>query len=157
MTKQSLYIPALSGLYDRLTPFALPALRIGVAFVFFRHGWTKLFDAEGHYNLAGWISNFSASDTVSFIPGIVILSWLIILIETLGALLLALGLFVRPVALSMLVFMMTAVFLRFPADFSWPAGFSPVEKEFLLALVCSYFVVVGGGGYSIDSKLKKTF
>jgi len=144
------------GAGGKFETLANPVIRIGVAFVFFRHGWTKLFDPEGNFYLTGWISEFSTSDLVSFIPGIVVLSWLIVLIETAGALLLALGLFVRPVALSMLIFMITSILLRFPPDFSWPAGFSPVEKEFLLALFSYYFVVFGGGDLSLDAKLKKS-
>ena len=157
MKNERLYVPALGPVYEKIGKYFDLTARLVVAFILFKHGWTKLFDPSGEFALTTWVSDFATSDMLSFIPGIWILAWLVVLIETVGALFLALGLYVRLVGVSLFIFMAFAIVLKLPPEFTWPNGVRPIEKELLLALFALYFIAFGAGNHSLDNKLKKVF
>jgi len=157
MKNERLYVPALGPVYEKIGKYIHLIMRVGLAIVLFRHGWTKLFDPEGNFALTTWVNDFATSDMLSFIPGIFVFAWLIVLIETVGALFLAIGLHVRLVAVSFFIFMCFAMVLKLPPEVTWPWGFRPIEKEFILAFLALYFIAFGAGNHSLDNKLKKVF
>jgi putative oxidoreductase len=77
------------------------------------------------------------------------------LTEALGGLLLALGLFTRPVALAILIFMLNAIYVTSAKGFFWTAG--GFEYSLLIGFVALYFLIRGGGACSIDRKLGREF
>ena len=79
-----------------------------------------------------------------------VFAWAATASEFLGGLLLAAGLFTRPAALSILITMTVAAFLR-QANDPFPAK----EKAILYGLVALAFLLFGAGKFGVDALLKK--
>jgi len=128
-----------TGPADRLAiewgPRALSALRIVVALLFMEHGTAKLLV-------------FPFSDATANVP-LMSLIGLSGILEGVGGLLLLLGLFTRPVAFVLSGEMAVAYFMV-----HFPHAFFPMlnggDAAVLYCFVFLYFVVAGGGCWSID-------
>jgi len=66
-----------------------------------------------------------------------------------------LGLFTRPAALAVVIFMINAIYVTSAKGFFWTAG--GFEYSLLLLLVALYFLIRGGGGCSLDRKIGREF
>ena len=146
-----LYIPALGPIYQRFSSCAEVALRIGLGAILIPHGCQKLFGWFGGLGLARFTPIFEG---LGYKPG---LFWVIVvaLTEALGGLLLMLGLFTRPAALAVFIFMLNAIWVTSAKGFFWNAG--GFEYSLLLLLVALYFLIRGGGACSLDRKLGREF
>jgi putative oxidoreductase len=146
-----LYIPSFGRVYERLSPCAEAALRIGLGLILIPHGLQKLFGWFGGAGLARFAQIFEG---IGYKPG---LFWVIVvaLTETLGGLLLVLGLFTRPAALFVVIFMLNAIYVTSAKGFFWSAG--GAEYSILILLAALYFLIRGGGAYSLDRKLGREF
>ena len=117
------------------SPRMLSLLRIMAALLFMEHGLSKLFafpiPAQGGQ------------------PAMLTLYWFAGIIESLGGLLLALGLFTRPVAFIMSGEMAIAYFYSHN-----PKGFFPLmnggDGAILYCFIFLYIFVAGGGAWSLD-------
>jgi putative oxidoreductase len=147
MATTRLYIPALAPIYERLTPFALPILRIGIGLILIPHGAQKLFGWFGGMGFEKFVALFN---TLGYRPGIFWLT-LVALTEFVGGILLVLGLFTRFAALALVIFMIVAVHFTSGKGFFWTAG--GLEYSLLILLVGLVFLIRGGGEYSLDRKL----
>jgi putative oxidoreductase len=120
----------------------LSVLRIIVGLLWLEHGLSKLFDFPHP-------PNHVAYTLLTINPG------LQGLIELIGGLLLALGLFTRPVAFILSGDMAFAYFMAHA-----PRGFFPLLNGGELAIVYCflflYFAVTGGGVWSIDQARRET-
>jgi putative oxidoreductase len=120
----------------------LSVLRIIVGLLFLEHGLAKIFDFPHPANHVPW-------GLFSINPG------LQSLIELVGGLLLALGLFTRPVAFILSGDMAVAYFMAHA-----PRGFFPLLNGGELAIVYCflflYFAVAGAGAWSLDQLRYKT-
>jgi putative oxidoreductase len=145
------FIPALGRIYERFSPCAHLALRIGLGAILIPHGCQKLFGWFGGAGLARFATIFEG---IGYKPG---LFWAIVvaLTEALGGLLLILGLFTRPAALAVFIFMLNAIWVTSAKGFFWTAG--GFEYSLLLLLVALYFLIRGGGACSLDRKLGREF
>jgi putative oxidoreductase len=141
------YIPALAPIYERLTPFALPILRIGIGLILIPHGAQKLFGWFGGMGFEKFVALFN---TLGYRPGIFWLT-LVALTEFVGGILLVLGLFTRFAALALVIFMIVAVHFTSGKGFFWTAG--GLEYSLLILFVGLVFLIRGGGEYSLDRKL----
>jgi putative oxidoreductase len=116
-------------------PRALSILRIVVALLFMEHGTGKLF------GFPAWPPNGG--------PPMLTLLWFSGVIEALGGLLLALGLFTRPAAFLMSGEMAIGYWMLHA-----PRSFFPLlnggDAAVLYCFVFLYMFVVGGGPWSID-------
>jgi len=85
------YIPAFGKIYDAVSEYAEPILRIALGGILIPHGLQKLFGAFGGMGFAG---NAALFDRLGFTPGIF---WgtLVGCTELIGGILLVLGLFTR--------------------------------------------------------------
>ena len=72
-----------------------------------------------------------------------------------GGLLLVLGLFTRPAALFVVIFMLNAIYVTSAKGFFWTAG--GAEYSILILLSALYFLIRGGGACSLDRKLGREF
>jgi putative oxidoreductase len=121
----------------RFSPYVLSILRIMAALLFLEHGLSKFF-------------GFPAPSAHA--PALFGLEWFAALIEFGGGVLLALGLFTRPVALIMSGEMAIGYFL-----FHAPQGFYPYVNHGELAIMYCfaflYFVFAGAGPLSLDALL----
>lgn len=113
--------------------FFLNVLRIATGLLFMQHGVQKLF---------GWLG---AKSTAAFLSQI----WVAGMLETWGGLLIAVGLFTRPVAFVLAGEMAVAYFKS-----HFPASPFPVvnrgEPAFLFLLIYLFLAANGGGAFSLD-------
>jgi len=142
-----LYVPALGGIYEKLMPFALPILRIGLGLILIPHGAQKFFGWFGGMGYEKFVALFN---TLGYKPGILWLT-LVALTEFVGGILLVLGLFTRLAALALVIFMIVAVHFTSGKGFFWTTG--GLEYSLLILFVGLVFLIRGGGDYSLDKKL----
>ena len=146
-----LYIPALGGLYGALRQFAEPILRIALGGVLIPHGCQKLF---GMFGGMGLNANAALFDRLGYHPG---MFWgtLVGCTETFGGALLVIGLFTRPAALAVIIFMIFSIHFTSAKGFFWSQG--GMEYSILILLVALVFLLRGAGNCSVDHKLGKEF
>jgi len=150
-TTSRLYVPAFSGLYESLEPYALPLLRIVMGLTLFPHGAQKAF---GWFGGAGFAKFTQIFDTVGYKPGAFWVT-VVMLTEMVGGLCLALGLFTRVAALFIVIFMINAVIFTSAKGFFWTAG--GLEYSLVIGIVALVFLIRGGGRYSLDAALGREF
>jgi putative oxidoreductase len=126
---------------DRLTPFASLFLRLGVGYVFVRHGLAKV-----HMGLPGVAGFFGRLG----IPLPTPFAAIAMTVETVGAACVLLGLLTRFWAFCMVVDMVVAISVAVV-----PHGRAP-ELEGLLLAGALALVALGGGPLSLDRLLKKS-
>jgi putative oxidoreductase len=142
--------PALADLYATLAPWAEALLRVAVGLALVPHGLRNTF---GFFRDTGVRSHNIAElaaqlERDGYRPGKL---WapLISVLQLVGGPMLALGLFTRPVAAAVLVFLMVADVER------WRVGryfWNQLGLEYTLmwTIAVLYFVLHGGGPYSLD-------
>ncbi len=128
----------LQPVFSLIAPFAPLFLRLGMAYVFVRHGLMKF-----HMGFAGTAGFFGHLG----IPAPTVFAAVVITVETLGAACLALGLLTRFWAFCMAVDMVVAI---------WRAVLPRApELELLLLVGALALLSLGGGPLSIDRLLQK--
>ncbi|UYN99041.1 MAG: DoxX family protein [Devosia sp.] len=145
------FLPGLAGLYARLDGVAWLALRVATGLLLVPHGAQKLFGALGGGGVAGTATFL---ESVGYSNG-TFLAVLIGVVEFFGGLCLAAGIFTRPVALAVLVFMLNAVLFHLKNGFFWTAA--GYEYPLFWGVAALFFLVRGGGAYSLDHKLGREF
>ena len=147
-----LIIPALGPVYDRLWDFAHAVVRIALGAILIPHGMQKLF---GAFSGMGLEKNAALFDKIGYTPG---MFWgtLVGCTELIAGALLVIGLFTRPAAFSIVIFMLNGVyFLSKTGGFFWTARGSEFS---ILILVAALFVLIRGGGpWSVDRKIGREF
>ena len=145
------YIPALGNLYARFEPYVLPLLRVGLGLILIPHGCQKIF---GMFGGMGLNANAALFQRLGYSPG---MFWgtLVGCTELIAGTLLVLGLFTRPAALSIVIFMIFSIHFTSAKGFFWSNG--GMEYSILILLVALVFLIRGAGNYSVDQKLGKEF
>ena len=145
------YIPALGNLYAKFESLVLPLLRAGLGIILIAHGCQKLF---GLFGGMGLNANAALFDRLGYHPG---MFWgtLVGCTELIGGVLLVIGLFTRPAALAVVIFMIFSIQFTSAKGFFWSQG--GMEYSILILLVALVFVVRGGGDYSADQSMGKEF
>jgi putative oxidoreductase len=119
---------------DRLAPYVLSIMRIMVALLFLQHGLSKLF---------GFPQPVPP-------PALLSIAWFAGVIELVGGVLAALGLFTRAAALIMSGEMAVGYFMAHA-----PQSFFPIvnrgDAAILYCFVFFYLVFAGGGPWSLDA------
>ena len=146
------FIPALGRLYEGLGDVAWLLLRIAVGASLIPHGMQKLFMAFG----GGGMDKFIASLAGQGFPAPTLMAWLVALTEFVGGALLTVGFLTRPVAAAVFIFMMVAAFVaHFPNGFFWTnRGF---EYPLMWGVAALFFLIRGGGPYSVDRAIGREF
>jgi putative oxidoreductase len=121
---------------------ALTALRIVTGFLFFQHGYPKLFGG-----LPGSGEAEGPAELLSII-------WVSGVLEVVGGLLILLGLLTRPVAFILAGEMAVAYFWRHAPRGFWP-GSNNGELAALYCFVFLYLCAAGGGEWSLDAWLRR--
>lgn len=144
-----LVVPGLAGLYRWVAPFGYVFIRILTALVILPGGIDKLF-----YGGAGRIATGNIGGLGLPLP--YAWAWAVTCIEFFGAIMLALGLFTRPVALAMTIQLAVISFgIMIKRGMFWTTG--GIEVALLLGLVTLAFVIGGGGRYSLDHAIGREF
>ena len=139
-----LYVPALGGIYNAVGEYAEPILRIVLGGVLIPHGCQKLF---GLFGGMGFTANAALFDKLGYAPG-VFWGTLVGCTELIGGTLLVLGLFTRFAAAAVVIFMITAIHFTSAKGFFWSAG--GMEYPILIGICALFFLIRGGGHYSLD-------
>lgn len=123
-------------------------LRIGLALVFWAHGWPKLnpnSEMKGTAGFAGFLKQMGTPLPTFF-------AWVVALLETVGAVLLILGLGTRILALGFAIDMLVAIYLAkirmMKAPFSGQNGW---DFEFALMAGSLALLFSGAGSLSLDA------
>ena len=148
-----LVVPALGALYASLTPMAEALLRVAVGLLLVPHGLRMAF---GFFpGSGGPIRNLAlmsdALDEWGYKPGRL---WapLIAGTQLIGGPLLALGLLTRLAAVPITIFLVVSCFERWRVG-GWFWNTLGLEYTLLWSLAALYFLVNGGGIYSLDHLL----
>lgn len=123
----------------------LAILRVGVAIIFFMHGWLK-FTKMGHTGLTGFF-------TQSHVPLPALTAWVNMILETAGAVALAAGLGTRIVAVLFACDMLGAILMiHLKNGFFLPTGY---EFVLLLMIASITLAIAGGGAATVDDVIAR--
>jgi len=125
-----------------LNLYASTALRVVTGFLFFQHGYPKLF--------GGLPGSGEAEGAAEFLSVI----WVSGVLEVVGGLLILVGLFTRPVAFILAGEMAVAYFWRHAPQGFWP-GSNRGELAALYCFVFLHLVAAGAGPWSADGWLRR--
>ncbi len=125
---------------NALQPFGLLALRLGLALIFFTHGYPKLVHGGG--GMQAFFAQHGLPAYFVYVAGV---------LEVFGAVLLVLGVFTRPVALLLAIEMGVAIW-KVHSTGGYLAMHN-YEFPMALATTCFALATVGAGAFSVDSLL----
>lgn len=131
-------------------PYLYALLRIIFAVVLFTHGLPKVL-RTAHGSMADpMAASINLIQNVMGLPFAGQLAFLVMLLETAGALMLATGLGTRLVALLIAIQMVAISYALGP---TWPWIDRGIEFPVLMGFLALYIVARGGGVYSLDARL----
>jgi putative oxidoreductase len=143
-----LIIPGLAGVYRAIAPFAYALVRVLTALSLLPVSVDRLVHGSTG-ELVGAIAALGFAFPTAW-------AWAVILVESVGGIMLGLGLFTRPVAFAIAVEMTVIGFgIMIKRGLFWPAH--GLEVALLLALVTFAYVLGGGGRYSLDRVIGREF
>ena len=139
-TQTRLWIPALAPLYRRVSDLSYPLVRIAVGAPMLVHGVNKLMSGPAPVIASMTRNGFQPAEPMAY---------LIIFLETIGALCIILGLFTRFFAAALCIESLVIAFAV-----QWPNGFSASRNgyEMVLTWAIIYLALAlrGGGPWSLD-------
>jgi putative oxidoreductase len=139
-------IPALGRIYDPLTPYTYPLIRVVTGAMLIPHGWAKLVSGSPA-GLAQGLAKMGLEPAYALATYIGVL-------ELVGGAMLAIGLLTRFVAAQVIGFMAVAVFkVHWGAGFFWAKG--GYEYPLFWGLMALAILIRGGGELSLDSRIGK--
>lgn len=148
---ERLLFPALGSLYSRAEPVLYALLRVIFGIVMFTHGLPKALGTS-HGSMADPMAgSINLIQNVMGLPFAPQLAFLVMLLETVGAVMLAIGLWTRPVALAITVQMAGISYALGP---TWPWIDRGIEFPMLMLFLALYIAVRGSGSFAVDRKLK---
>jgi len=138
-TQSRLFIPGLRPFYDWAEPVSWALVRITAGLMIIPHGWPKLMAGIGPT-----AANALAKRGIEPAEPLAVI---LILLETLGGLCVALGLFTRFFATAITIEMAVIVWAYWP-KFGWTGpGY---EYPLMWGLIMLAIALRGGGPYSLD-------
>jgi putative oxidoreductase len=137
-------IPALGKYYAFTSDLAYLIVRVTAGLMLVPHGWPKVF-TRGASGVAAMLTNYGIPMAQPF-------AYLIMSLETIGGILIAIGLFTRPVAALLVIEFLVIIFVA-----HWPKGYGVgaggIEFPLMWGLLLLAILLRGGGPWSVDRKL----
>lgn len=146
--RKKLIVPALGPVYEKLAPFSYAFMRFSAGAVLVPHGVQKV--------MTGWADKGAENIAAAGLPFPMVLAYLTVFSELVGAACLALGLFTR-VAAVMIWIQMAVIITMFHWKFGYFWTARGIEFALLWWLLCTAIFFQGGGRYSLDRLLGKEF
>lgn len=141
---------SVRNLQARLEPVFYALLRAVLGIVMFTHGLPKLL-GDSHGSMADpMASSTHLIGNVMGLPFAAELAFLVMLLETVGALMLVVGVLTRPVALAMAAEMVGISYALGP---TWPWVDRGIEYPVILGSLALYMAIRGGGRFALDHTL----
>ena len=142
-----------AGATTRMGDFGLFILRAGFGLAMaIGHGMGKVY----HDGSVGMSEQFLGGVRAMSLPAPTAMAWIAALTELIGGILLALGLFTRPVALALVVNMTVAAFVAMKDAPLFSTNGMNKEFPLLFLVVFLTFVFTGAGRFSFDKFLRKS-
>ena len=142
-SEPKLLFPRLKPFYDFVEPLAWPLIRLTVGLMILPHGIPKL--------MAGVSATASFALVKRGIAPAEPLAVVLIIIETVGGLCVAFGLFTRFFATAIAIEMTVIVYHHLGKGFGWGGG--GYEYPLMWGLVMFAIALRGGGPWSLDRKI----
>lgn len=144
MSEPKRFIPALDGFYTLAIPLSWLLVRCGAGLILAVHGWGKIGRTRGPNELLQRLPDLAAIGAE--------ITFVLMIIEFVGGICIALGLFTRFFAAAAAVEMAVLTFYIY-----WGNGFSWTARgyEFTLMWGVLLFAIAlrGGGPFSLDRKI----
>lgn len=148
---EQLLFPALHPLYAKAEPVLYALLRVVFGIVILTHGLPKALGIS-HGSMADPMAGSThLIQNVMGLPFAPQLAFLVMLLETAGAVMLALGWWTRPVALILVVEMAGISFALGP---TWPWIDRGIEYPVLMGFLALYMAARGSGCFSLDRRFR---
>lgn len=145
-----LLFPRLGGFYAIASPMSYALMRIAFGLILLTHGLPKLL-GESHGAMANpFASSVNFITNTLHFPAPVAFGYVVMLLETVGAVMLAAGLFTRLIAPMVAVQMAMICLIHYP---KWAWIDRGMEYPFLMGLVALHIAFRGGGRFSLDRLL----
>lgn len=143
---QRLFIPAFGRIYDAFRPITKPLLRLVTGGFLLPHGYAKL---TGELGPTGeWLTSLGYSNGP-------LLATAIMCVELGAGVCIAIGFLTRPAAFAALVFLLGAVQFHSANGYMWTNG--GFEYPAFWAVACFFFLIQGGGRWSVDRAIGREF
>jgi putative oxidoreductase len=138
-------LSVMGGLYENYASLYWPLIRITAGVVLLTHGWPKLMTG---------VQAFAAGSLAKRgIEPALFLAYVVIALETVGAVLIILGLFTRPIAALLVIEFLVIIWVHIPNGYAWTnRGY---EYPLFWGLIFLAMLLRGGGPYSLDRKIGK--
>ena len=137
-------IPALGHYYGFTSDLAYLIVRVTVGLMLIPHGYAKTI-VMGASAVAAMLTRYGIEPALPF-------AYVIIVMETIGGTMIAIGLFTRPVAVLAVIEFLVIIFVA-----HWPKGYSVsgggIEFPLMWGLILLAVALRGGGPWSVDRKL----
>jgi putative oxidoreductase len=145
-----LYFPGLSSIYDGLADWGYPLLRVTAGLMLIPHVWPKLMSA-GAAGVAAGLARRGIEPALPF-------AYLIMFLESVGAICIAIGFLTRPFALLLLIEMIVIIFkAHLPNGWGFSVQGGGAEFPVMWAILFLIILIRGGGHYSVDRAIGKEF
>lgn len=140
-SEPKLFFPGLAGFYAAVSDLWYPMIRIvfGASLLF--HGWGKV--AAGQFTVGPGLAKYGIEPSTP-------LGYVVVFLETIGALCVILGLGTRFFAAGIAIEMAVIAF-----KVKMPLGYTQMELFVLFGIVFFAIALRGGGPYSLDRKIGK--
>ncbi len=145
----SLYIPALGGLYAKLEPYTWLMVRVVAGALLIPHGYQKLFVPGVMDGTASFLGSLGLVPAGFWV-------WVLALTEFVGGILLVIGFLTRPAA-AMIVGLMAVIVFRVHLDNGFFWNNNGFEYPLMWGVIALAILIRGASGYSVDKKLSKEF
>ncbi len=147
LTDNRLVFPGLKPFYAWAQPVAYAVLRVAFGLILVTHGMPKAMGV-GHGGAANaFARNVDRLQNQLHVPFAEAFGYAVMSIETVGALMLALGLFTRIVA-PMIAIEMAVICVALAPAWVWNTG--GMEYALLMGFLALFISMNGGGRYSLD-------
>ncbi|WP_144633896.1 DoxX family protein [Bordetella genomosp. 13] len=142
--------PALAAVCARAEPYFYALLRAAFGLIMLTHGLPKLMGAS-HGSMADPMAgSINLIQNVMGLPFAPQLAFLVMLLESVGAVMLAVGLWTRLVALLIVAEMAAISYALGP---TWPWIDRGIEYPVLMAFLALYMAVRGSGPMAVERRL----